>query len=53
MSGFIYRVNESWVFLNFKMILQINKCRVNSQLPLEIVSFVNYFPEINKTSITS
>jgi len=28
------------------------KLRVNSQLPFEIVSFVNYPSEINKTSIT-
>ena len=27
--------------------------RVNRQLPPEIVSFVNYSPKINKTSITS
>jgi len=31
---------------------QTKQQRVNRQLPHEIVSFVNYPPEINKTSIT-
>jgi len=39
-------VNEKMV----KVEMKIN--RVNSQLSLEIVSFVNYPLEINKTSIT-